>query len=259
MLILIPAAFASAVKAGTISIQATTTCNWVNDELMVTVSVRNLGDEPAEDATVHLAFRDSSISSDESASLKPGEDHSFQFTFKPAVTFPGTYPIRIKTVFRDNKGRAHSGLSYGVFHYKQVAKSELEVLTTSGGERSDEIILVSLVNKSSQHQKGVVSVFHPDNVKFDIDASEFSLGPEMRRSIEFKVKNLAGEPGSTFPVLFIAEFERDGLHCLNVAEAGIEVKEKPVFWVRNGAWLLSAGLLLLFAVIAVEYVVLKRR
>jgi len=217
------------------------------DNLKVSLTVTNKGDEPAENVKPSLEVGGKTINGETHKILSPNDKFTEDFTSAVQFGKPGSYPVIITVDYTDANHYPFTALEVNYVDYKEAPNAR--VAGTIGAldlyDNDSDKLKVTVKNTEEIAKKVSVRLVTSKEFAVQNRVQEIALSPGGERKLAFNIKNAGGLPGSTYPVFAVISYEDATYHYLNVASGNILVK-------KQGLWHgLKTPLLILFAVLLV--------
>lgn len=241
--------FTTAVRAGTITMQVSTTCSVADDGVTVQVTATNTGDEAATNVRINAVMGELTASSPSMARLEPGSDFPVRLFFQPRLTVPGAYPVAVTVDFQDVNGYVFSAVSSGVFIHMSQAESLVTAERKTAVLGRDNKLSLTIENRDSSANEVSIRLISPREIEVEPPVKSVRAEAGGKAETVFTLRNRSARDGAAYPVLAFLEYERGGIHFTFVTENLVTVGRAENFFKRNRFIFAAAGLLLLLAAI----------
>ncbi|OQY59239.1 MAG: hypothetical protein B6245_07750 [Desulfobacteraceae bacterium 4572_88] len=182
--------------------------------LILRLTTRNKGDEPAYAVQFEASLGKVSITGKTIPRLSVNEKAGEEFEIKDAFMIPGHYPLIIKTHYQDANSYRFSSLTLGYYDHKtpvisniSVRGEELDVSANGGGK-------LKFILRNSGDQAHMLTLdLHVPNELASIEGTRtLRIGPKSEETIAFTVKNFSALENSSYAVFLLAQYQHDEKH-----------------------------------------------
>lgn len=239
MLLAVPA------HAGVISIQTELTPIYDGKVFTLHATVINRGDEAAHDVSVSAELSGVVAHSAEVAFLGPNESQSVELVQEVGVSKHGEYPVLVTVHYKDANHYPFSAISVAPLIYGDSKPSRIEA-SVSNLELSDRGGLLSLTSRNLDGKPEEISVrlITPKELSVSGFVGRFTLDGGAAEDFRIPLNNISANPGSSYQVYALVEYEEGGLHYFTAANAYVSVILDPGFVKAHRMLLISLWLML---------------
>jgi len=222
----------------------------------IEIMTTNRGDETAKNVflefTVPAGFL---VDNRNIGSIMPEQSVNSTIQISIPEGAAGSYPLIVKTNYADSNEYGYSSLTSSYLNIKSVKSKKIliksEDITLKGSDWDS--IKVEVINIDSKDQEVKVGVFVPDEILVEENTKIFKLPTKGTELIEFKVKNLAGNPSSNYVGAITVEYD-DEEHFTIIKPITISlVSDSSIYLIA------LALLLVVLIVISIYFQVYKKK
>lgn len=228
-------AHAPVAAAGTLNIETQTTVKTEKDRLLVTVRVRNDGNEAAHKVQANVNILGKWLKSPVKTLLAVNQPEVFHIERVISRIKPGRYPLTVLVDFHDANEYPFSALAGTTFHYEEDTDTDLACLAhdliigKGGGLRFQ----IRNLGFESKHIHATAAL--PRELSATRPEIDFPLKPRAEKTISFEITNFSALPGATYPVFCYFEYDLDDTHYTAVTRAVVKIGNREN-WVRRTVW-----------------------
>ena len=216
-LLLIPIAAASYI-----SIQSSITTT----ENETTITVTNLGDEPAYDVQLSLDINNQKAISSIKKQLNIKEIFEWREPLTITLKNLGRYPLILITNYQDANSYPFSAISVSAFDYKQATISDI-VAKIENIELSEKGKLMLTIKNLADTPKNLnIKLIIPKELTIDKDKLALNLESKSEQTISFEIKKFSALTGSSYAVFAVIEYDENELHYTTVTNGVVKIIEK---------------------------------
>ena len=236
---------ASPAVAGNISLGMTPEPEVREGALVVSLGIRNGGDEAARSVSPALQFLGKTTRADVRPLLRPNETWRVDLTAQAADLVTGRWPYRIMVDYADANDYPFHALHVGTVVVGAPPPAKVAVVKIVAPPLSTSGPLESVVKNLSPDTRMIgVAVHLPEGLELEEPVSAVEFAPWEERRVSTSLVNRTGLPGSRYAVFVSAEYDDGPLHQTVVVPTTVEiVAEQSVFKRRRMLLWLLAGLL----------------
>ena len=221
--------FVNSAFASYISLNTALSSKVKGNNLLVSVSVINKGDESAYNVQAELKLDRRQALGEKVDQLPVNGNYSAQFTLPLSYAAAGSYPLALIMHYTDANQYPFSALSCQTFAYKKEAAPEIfgQLKPTQfAGEGTVRLVLKNLGDKEI---RAVARLVLSRELTAKDETAAVVLGPRSEKELTFGVSNFSALPGSTYQAFAVTEYDDGGVHFSIVAPGTIAIVEKSVF------------------------------
>lgn len=247
---------AGAAHGGTISMTTRMDVSVSNQQVDVTLTAINQGNETAHDVQASLTLFGKTHESRIVAQMAVDAPATFRFTASTAGIAEGRYPLTAIVDFHDANHYPFSALTGMAFQLgpgtdPMVDGQPLETSIPQLGRPGPLKIEVRNLADTERHITAHLVV--PRELSADGDRVRFTLPAKGTETITFRVRNFTAQPGATYPVACFLEYDAAGRHHTALVQPVVTiVRDENWFQQTFWAWVTAAGLLLI-AIVWVQF------
>jgi hypothetical protein len=232
--------------AGTISLELTASPEVRGDgSLVVSLRVRNVGDETASSVSPTLRFRGETVPGDAAPQLPPQQTLETRFTVEDAGLVTGRWPYAVAVAYADANQYPFHALHAGTVVVGSPPPPQVAVLGVEPLQLATAASLeATLKNLSDVARSLAVSLHLPGGIELEQPIPPVELEPWGERTISASLRNRTGLPGSRYGAFVSVEYDEGGVHQALVVPAGLEIVAPQSFFERNAGPLFGLALLL---------------
>jgi len=220
---------AHSVSAGYIRLDTEVTSVVEKEELKVSITLTNRGNEPAYNLQGEIDTGDNPRPITKKAELAVGESYRVVSLLDLNPEKPGSYPLIVTLSYRDGNGHPFSSLTCTTFAYKNdplpLLFGQIEAITFS----RKAVLTLRLNNLDERELKTSTRLVVPRDITAEGEAQECHLPPRGKSSLLFHVNNFNALPGSRYPIFCVTEFEKGARHHTEISRGSISITEWDFF------------------------------
>jgi len=249
---------AASAQAAYISMESRFSIKTGQGGILLQLSTRNKGDEPAYAVQFDASFGKARVVSRTVPQLGVNQETKAAFKIKNAVALPGRYPVIVKTLYQDANSYRFSSLAVGFYDFESPAISNIAIEPAKidlplQGTRKLEF---TLVNSGSHPQKLLLELHVPNELTVEEGPKTATVAPGQELTLAFGVKNLSALENSNYAVFLVARHQEQNRHYSTSGPAVIRITP-----ISNG---LSPTLWLVIAIVtslilAVAFFLLRKK
>ncbi|MCB1153921.1 hypothetical protein KDL45_09755 [bacterium] len=201
--------------AGTISLTTWSEVTTDSDlgESLLTVHARNEGDEAARNVQAHVEFAGEKYSGPKWEELRPGEEKSHQFELTKLPENTGTYPIFMTVDFSDLNLYPFTALNVTAYQVGEFTpRAKIFAKADSVELKKKGTFKVELSNTNDEPKSVTGRIMSPDEIQINPANFTKELGANENTTMEFELNNLSAQPGASYPLILVMEYDKDGTH-----------------------------------------------
>ena len=228
------------VRAGVISVQTELAPSYDGKTFRLQATVINRGDDPAHEVSVTAELAGTKAHSSEVAFLGPNESQFFELAQDLPVPNHGEYPVVVTVNYSDANRYPFSAISiapvaYGDSQPSRVAAalSNLEISDGNGH------LKLSTRNSGGQAQEITARLITPRELAASGFVGRVTLDGGAAEDFRIPIANVSANPGSSYQVYALVEYDEGGLHHSTVANAYVNVILDPGFLKSHKVLLIS--------------------
>jgi hypothetical protein len=187
------------------------------EPVLLTVTARNQGDEPA-DAVIAEAIFAHETRSGESVRLAPAEAHTWRLDL-PAPTSPGTYPVRIDVRYADPRGAGHAQPFVALVRTPGAPGSPLDIRLEAGPIARAGSARLWLTNPTTEPVAGRVVAALPAALQTAPESQPVQIPAGGERVVPLVMQNRAAVAHEVYPIYAWFEYTLGGMHFTALATA----------------------------------------
>jgi len=216
----------SAAFASYISLNTTLSSKVENNNLKVTVSVVNKGDESAFNVQAEIKVGKKDVLLSKTSELPVNGIYKVEEAFRLSLAKPGTYPLTLIMHYTDANQYPFSALTGQTFTYRQEAVSPIfGQLKSTSFSKEGQLKLV-LKNSGDAGIKTNTYLVAPGELTVAEKSLSLAVASKSEQSGSFAVKNFSALSGSTYQVFAISEFEDQSLHYTSISPGTVKIVER---------------------------------
>jgi hypothetical protein len=231
-------ALAAPALAGNISLQLTTRTEVRDDQLVVTLTAKNSGDEAAHAVTPVLSFRDQSVQGDVHPELPPNRALEATLTLPAADLGTGRWPYRVMVGYADANGYPLHALHVAMLTVGNVPPGKVHILEASAEPLASSGALdMRVKNLGSEPRRVRVDAHLPDGIEARA-LPPLDLAKYDEQQVSVPLVNRTALPGSRYAVFVSAEYEDGDVHHAVIVPTVLEIiatqsmfrRQRTVLW-----------------------------
>jgi TolA-binding protein len=241
-----------ATRGGTITLTPVTRVSVTGARVEALFEITNSGTDAAKEVMVEARMLDQVQRAQAAAQMEPGEKSSLALPFTLPATARGTFPILTTISYTDAAGSPCSAATYALARTPGASDAPLVISVLSDPDKWGRLT-ASIAAGLPQVKEVKVTCF----CSADLEASPVNRTAAFkdgRASAAFQLQNVRGNPGSSYAVFFIAEYDLAGAHYTAHADHVVPIQAAAgMLPVKLNGWhflLIAAILLLLAAIVA---------
>jgi hypothetical protein len=255
LLLVVAALCARPAFAGTISLNTSVSSSVKDDTLRVTIKIENRGTDAASNGHAEIAVQGQRILTDRVAEFNVGKPVVFTEEVKLDAQIPGAYPLIVTIFYTDGNQYPFSAIASHVFSWRATnvvsdIVGGIKPMTISKRGKAE----VTLKNVGSEDVVAATRLVFPRELTADGEAVAVTLPGRSERKIKFAMENFSATGGSTYPLVAVSEFDRDGMHYTSIASGSIQCVDRTVLMGLN--YYVLGGIL---AVLVLAFVIFQKR
>lgn len=219
----------SIVFAGKISLTTIISTDLMTEDTsQIKIIITNSGDEAAYNVKLSISSDDFKADSVDVGILQP--DIPFETNIdvsKIKEINEGSYSLVLLTEYADANGYPFSSVSPVSLNYKKSSVSSVTAsvgsVSLSGDESKD--IVVTLTNTDDKTHDVKVKLSLPKELKTEEVQKTVTVGSKEKKTLNFKVSNLAGLSGSSYVILTSVEYEENDLHYSFLVDGMVSITQ----------------------------------
>ena len=212
----------SSAAAGQVTFEISTTTQVAGDRVLAAVKLTNRGTETAHQVSAQAIFNKQQQSVFISRQIDPAQSAQADIAFDLLQEVQGSLPLYLIINYQHADAIGVSSASLAVVNIGRPAETLLDV-TAAKGTRPGEVI-VQVEAKDTGIARVELTGHGPEDLSIEPRVQEVSL-TDGKGLATFLVFNISGNPGSSYGIFFVAEYDRDGLHHLATANLNLPVEE----------------------------------
>lgn len=240
------ALLAAPAVAGTISLEITAMPEVRDGSLVVSLEVRNVGDEAASSVSPVLRFRGEEVRAEPVPLLPPQQALQTTFTMAGGDRLsPGRWPYAAAVAYADANQYPFHALHAGLVVAGSPPPVQVALLGIEPLQLGATASLEARVKNLSDVPRSVTIRVHlPGGIELEDPPPPVELEPWAEQSVSASLRNRTGLPGSHYGAFVSAEYDEGGVHQALVVPVGIEVVASRSVLERHATKLWVLALLL---------------
>lgn len=249
---------AAGAHAAYISMDSHFSIHTGEDGIILELSTRNKGDEPAYAVQFDASLGKARVVSQTVPQLGVNQESRAEFKIKNTFALPGHYPVIIKTLYQDANSYRFSSLAVGFFDFQSPVISDIAIKSAKSdlplqGSRK---LNFTLLNNGSRAQNLTLELHVPNELAVEQGPKTATIGPREELTIAFRVKNFSALAKSNYAVFLVARYQDQDRHYSTSGAASIHIKPAST-GLSPSRWLVITIVTTL--ILAVAFLLLRRK
>jgi hypothetical protein len=242
-------ALASAASASYISLQTSVSSKVVGDQLQVSVSVVNKGDESAYNVQAEIRAGGKKLLARKVQELGINRTYRAQAVFDLDYKLPGEYPLVVVMHYADANMYPFSALTCQAFSFKSEAiPAEIFGSIKAATFWKKGQAKLTLKNMATAAIEARTYLVAPRELTAGGETLLVRVPAKSSARVSFGVENFSALSGSTYQVYAISEYEKDGRHLTSISPGMMKIVAAREILGLNYSVIIAllAGLVLVF-------------
>lgn len=220
------AVLASDIHASFITMETGFGFKETDGSLMLRLSTRNRGDEPAYAVQFEASIGKAGVTGKTVPRLNVDQQASEEFEIKDAFGLPGHYPLVIKTHYQDANSYRFSSLGLGFYDYQSPVISDISVKGEPIDISSDDSgkLRFTLRNSGDEARMLSLDLHVPNELSVAEGTRTLRIGPKSEETMAFTVKNFSALENSSYAVFLLAQYTQDEKHHSTSSSTIVHIK-----------------------------------
>lgn len=211
-------------EASVIRLSISPTAELAERFLILSVSVKNEGDEPALHLRATIEAGGRSVTLKGPGRLAPGDHQILEAGSVPVGWLqPGSYSVVIRLDYQDGNGYPFSTLVVAPVSRWEEPLSPVHLTVESGEFAASGIIRVQVTNRDRRPYDVRLEVLTSHEFTVTPRFARLVLAPRQAEEVRFTLKSKTALPGSAYPVFAIADGVHQDRHISTTAHATVQV------------------------------------
>ena len=218
--------FAPGAHAAYISMDSRFSIKAGPDGILLKLSTRNKGDEPAYAVQFDASLGKARFVSRTVPQLGVNQETRAEFKIKNAFALPGHYAVIIKTLYQDANSYRFSSLAVGFYDFESPVISNIAIksakfdLALQGSRKLN----FTLLNNGSRPQNLTLELHVPNELTVEEGPKTATIAPGQELTLAFGVKNFSALEKSNYAVFLVARYQDQDRHYSTSGAAVIHIK-----------------------------------
>jgi hypothetical protein len=243
----------SQASASFINFSTTLSSKVEGNDLNVSITSTNKGDESAFNVQAELIAGGQKIATPKMAELRVGETYKTENKFKLTVNKKGLYPLILIMHYTDANQYPFSALSCQTYDLGNKSVPSLIVQLKSAQMSKKGNIKLAMKNSGDTSIKAKTWLVVPGELTVLEKEKEISLSSKSDKEVSFAVRNFSALAGSTYQVFAVTEFDTGDEHQTVISTGTIQVVAKREILGMNYIIVISFVILLIIIFLVVQF------
>lgn len=240
--------FPAIVEARVITLKIESTSITADNDLKISISVSNIGDEAAYNLKIYVDNYGTTQSSPLKDRLDVQETYNADFNFNINPKTPGRYALLIRVDYADANQYPFSAVSYCYYHYKEDTIYNIIGQINNIKLANKAKLALDLKNIDIKKKKCSIRLLLPKELSCKHPAKNVLLSPKGKKKINFNLTNFSALPGSNYQIYALIESLENNKYYSKAILGSIEIIKKEKL-IKSYRWVLMSITCLLIAIL----------
>ncbi len=243
----------SQAQASYINFSTSLTSKVEGNDLTVSITTTNKGDESAFNVQAQLVAGDQKITTPKMPELRVNETYKTESRLKLTASKKGLYPLILIMHYTDANQYPFSALNCQTYDIGKASVSTVIGQIQSAKISKKGKVTLALKNSGDALIKAKTRLITPGELTVEEKEKEISLPPKSDKEISFAVKNFSALAGSTYQVFTVTEFDDNDEHQTVISTGTIQIEAKREVLGMHYIIIIALVILLALIFIAVQF------
>jgi hypothetical protein len=250
---LLTSALVSSASASYINFTTTLTSKVEGNDLNVSVTSINKGDESAFNVQAELLVGEQKIAAEKVNELRVGGTYKIENKIKLTDKKQGLYPLILIIHYTDANQYPFTALSCQTYEYGKKSVSPVlgQIKPTQISKKGN--VILAIKNTGDTPIKAKTYLVVPGELTIEDREKEIKLPARSEKEVKFAVRNFSALVGSTYQLFAITEFDTKDEHQTFISSGTIQVVVGREILGMNYIIIIAVLILLISIVIIVQF------
>lgn len=244
------------LSAGILTIETQTTIQTTDNQLDVTVSITNRGDEPADNSQINLFVLGEKLQGRVKKRIGPGSSEIDVFRKSLSSLAQGRYPLSVVVDFHDANQYPFSALSGMTFFIGEDVNSEIAITADDLAMDREGVLTYHVKNMGHDLLDVSANLILPKEFSSVLVKKSLQVDARADKQISFDIHNFSARDGGKYPLYCSFEYDKNNIHHTTMASLNVSVKHEDS-WFQRMKWLWG-GMISLLLLLLIRHLVSKK-